>query len=163
MSRLVRVQHIEAGAADLSSGDKSLQEKIKDYGERVAKYVPAEVLAFYTAAAQVILTKEGSDNAMFRLWSFAIVGIIAWVGTWFWLGLFSEDQLEKRTNQIMGVIAFGVWAYAYPAGWVKEFGWYDPVVAALLLLVFSFWSGFVQPKIVDASPAQPQQPPQPAA
>jgi hypothetical protein len=147
MSRLVEAKpKADAGFADLSSADKSTEEKVKDWGERVAKYVPAEVLAFYTGALQLILTKSGSENASFRLWATGIFGLIAWATVPLWLGRFSSDARVKRTNQIVGSIAFGAWAYAYPAGWFTEMGWHEPVIAGLLILTVSFASGFIQPK-----------------
>jgi hypothetical protein len=148
MSRLVELKRIDKTrkAPDFAAGGSSWQEKIKEYGERVAKYVPAEVLAFYSAAVQLILTKEGDVNAMFRLWSFIIVGLIAWIGTPLYLGMFTKNLKERRANQIVASFAFGVWAYAYPAGWFMEMGWHDPVIAGLMLIIFSFISGFYQPK-----------------
>jgi hypothetical protein len=148
MSRLVKLKSREQtrAADDLAAGAGGVQESIKEYGERVAKYVPAEVLAFYSSAVQLILTKEGSDHAEFRLWTFAIVGIIAWIGTPLYLGMFTNDAKERRVNQYMASLAFGFWAYAYPAGWFTEMGLHEPVVAGLLLLVFTFASGFYQPK-----------------
>lgn len=148
MSRLVELKRIDktSEAAEFAAGEVSWQEKIKEYGERVAKFVPAEVLAFYMAAVQLILTKEGDDNALFRIWAFAIVGVIAWFGTPFYLSMFTNDRKERFVNQIVASTAFGVWAYAYPAGWFMEMGWHDPVIAGLLLIMFSFFSGAYQPK-----------------
>jgi hypothetical protein len=134
------------GGPEFAAGEGGWQEKLKEYGERVAKYVPAEVLAFYSGAVQLILTKEGDTHSLFRLRAFAIVGVIAWIGTPFYLGMFTKNRKERRVNQIVASAAFGVWAYAYPAGWFTEMGWHDPVVAGLLLIGFSFASGFYQPK-----------------
>lgn len=148
MSRLVELKRIDKtpGELEFVAGDGGWQENIKEYGERVAKYVPAEVLAFYSGAVQLILTKEGDDHAMFRLWAFVIVTLIAWIGTPFYLGMFTKDPKVRRVNQLVASAAFGIWAYAYPAGWFTEMGWHDPVVAGLLLIIFSFASGFYQPK-----------------
>jgi hypothetical protein len=148
MSRLVELKRIDdtRGKLDFESGEGGWQERIKEYGERVAKYVPAEVLAFYSGAVQLILTKEGADQAGFRLWAFAIVGLVAWIGTPFYLGMFTKNPKERHINQLVASAAFGVWAYAYPAGWFTEMGYHDPVIAGLLLIGFSFASGFYQPK-----------------
>ena len=148
MSRLVELKRIDKrwAAAEFAGGEGSRQDKFKDYGERVAKYIPAEVIAFYFAAVQLILTKEGNDHAMFRLWACGIVGIIAWIGTPLYLGMFTNIPKERRVNQLVASTAFGVWAYAFPAGWFMEMGWHDPVVAGLMLLSFSFASGLYQPK-----------------
>lgn len=146
MSRLVELKRRDEtrGEAEFAAGGENWQDRVKEYGERVAKYVPAEVLAFYSGAVQLILTKEGEQHQLFRLWAFAIVGIVAWIGTPLYLGTFTDNLKERRINQIIASIAFGVWAYAYPAGWFAEKGWHDPVAAGLALLGFSFVSGFCQ-------------------
>lgn len=148
MSRLVELKRGEEtrGGAEFAAGEGGWQEKLKEYGERVAKFVPAEVLAFYTGAVQLIIVKEGDQHAVFRLWAFAIVGLIAWIGTPFYLAMFTNNRKERLVNQFVASVAFGVWAYAYPAGWFVEVGWHDAVVAGLLLIGFSFASGFYQPK-----------------
>jgi hypothetical protein len=156
MSRLVELKRVpRAGELEFAAGeDKGLQERIKEYGERVAKFIPAEVLAFYASAVQLILTKDGDQFSTFRLVAFALVGVVAWVGTPFYLGMFSDNPKERRPNQIMGFVAFIIWAYAYPAGLFTELGWNDPVVAGLFLLFFTFFSGFYQPK--EKVPADPK-------
>lgn len=149
MSRLVELKSPpspELRRLEFQSGGGGVQAKVKEYGERVAKYVPAEVLAFYSAAVQLILTQEGDKHATFRLWAYAIVALVAWIGTPFYLGMFSKIPKERHVNQIVASIAFAVWAYAYPAGLFAEVGLHQPVVAGLLLLGFSFVSGFYQPK-----------------
>ncbi|NTU97539.1 MAG: hypothetical protein HGA62_06980 [Chlorobiaceae bacterium] len=148
MSRLVELKTKEAGRRqlELAGGETGVQEKLKEYGERVAKYVPAEVLAFYTAAVQLIMTKEGDENTLFRLWAFAVIGVIAWAGTPLYLSMFSSNPKERGVNQIMASIAFIIWAYAYPAGLFAELNFHEPVIAGLVLMVFSFVSAFIQPK-----------------
>ena len=147
MSRLVEGKpKPEPGVADLSSNDKTTEDKIKEYGERVAKYVPAEVLAFYSGALQLILTKAGPENATFRLWAFALFALGGLVAVPLWLGKFTTNTAVKRTNQVVASLAFLAWVYAYPAGWFAEMGLHDPVIAGLLLLTFSFVSGFIQPR-----------------
>lgn len=146
MSRLVEAKpRAQAGPAGVAAGTAP-DDTLRDYGERVAKYVPAEVLAFYTAAVQFILMKDGPEHATFRLWAFATFGILSWIAVPVWLGRFSADPRVKRTNQIVATIAFGAWAYAYPAGWFAEKNLHDPVIAGLLLLTFTLVSGFVQPR-----------------
>jgi hypothetical protein len=148
MARLVEAKlkgRTRAGPL-LAGGADTWREKLKEYGERVAKYVPAEVVAFYTGATQLILTKAGSSNQTFRLWAFGIIGLIAWIGTPLYLGFFSDDPKTRYPNQVIGLIAFGIWAYAYPAGWFAEMHWHDPVIGGLLLLGFTFGIGFYTPK-----------------
>ncbi len=147
MSRLVELKpKAPTSNLQLEGAPDGLQQKLKDYGERVAKFIPAEILAFYTAAVQLILTKEGPQHATFRLWGFAIVGVIAWIITPIYLSIFGTDPRQVRINQVVGSIAFGVWAYAYPAGWFAEAHLHDPVPAGILLLLFTLISGMYQPR-----------------
>src|SRR5258708_3696745 len=104
MSRLVEAKvKSPRGSADLASGGDPWQG-IKEYGERVAKYIPAEVVAFYTTATDLILTKEGDTHKALRLLCFAIVGIIAWIGTPAYLSIYSKDPKTRTPNQIIGFI-----------------------------------------------------------
>ena len=121
------------------------RDTLSDYAERVAKYVPAEVLAFYGAAVNLIATVPESARTK-RLWFYGIVLLVFWIGTPFWLAQFQGTQSVKRTNQVVGFGAFLVWAYAYPAGWFKDMAWHDPVGAGLALILFTFVSAFVRPK-----------------
>jgi hypothetical protein len=149
VSRLVEARpraETAHGAATFRGTQTSVQQRVKDYGERVAKFVPAEVLAFYSCSVQLIMTKTGPANGEFRLWAFSIVGVIGWVVTPIWLGTFSTDPATRRPNQIMGFLAFLIWAYAYPAGAFAELGIYDPVIGGLVLLTFTLLSGFFQPR-----------------
>ncbi len=80
-------------------------QKLKEYGERVAKYIPAEVLAFYTGATQLILAKEGDAHKLLRLWLFGIIGLIAWFGTPALLGTYSKEvAIRVEGDQIRGFI-----------------------------------------------------------
>jgi len=150
MSRIVELKPkkvVTAKTAEFASGGgKGVQEKINEYGERVAKYIPAEILAFYTGVVQLILIKGDVANANLRMWLFAIFGLIAWICTPFYIARFTKISKERLANQCMATAAFGIWLYAYPAGWFVEMGWHDPLIAGLLLICFTFASGFFQPK-----------------
>lgn len=133
-------------AADMAGGGGKARKKINEYGERVAKYVPAEILAGYTSAVSLISTADPQTAATKRLWLFGISWALLWAFTPAWLGQFTNDVNIKRTNQIMGFCAFAVWAYAFPAGWFHDCGLYDPIVAGLLMIFFTLISAFVIPK-----------------
>jgi hypothetical protein len=147
MARLVESRGRESALLDTSVSEPTPRSKdtINEYAERVAKFVPVEVLAFYVAALNVISTTP-QDNKQKRLWLFGFVGLFFWIATPLWLGRFSKVTNVKVINQIMGIIAFGIWAYAYPAGWFVERGYYDPIVAGLVLILFTFTSAFISPK-----------------
>jgi hypothetical protein len=147
MSRLVepKLPKERTLAADMAGGGDA-QKTINEIGERIAKYVPAEILALYTSAVSLIATANAKDAATKRLWLFGLAGLFFLIVTPLWLGRFSDNANIKRTNQLMGLAAFAVWAYAFPAGWFHDRGLYDPIIAGLLLIVFTVISAFVTPK-----------------
>jgi len=119
MGRLVeRRQKPAPGAADLSG--RKTESALNEWGERVAKYIPAEILTFYTAAVSLIGAYDPTAQGSKWLWLFGIAGFVFWLLTPFWLGRFSKDKSVRITNQIIGFVAFGLWAYAFPAGWFKD-------------------------------------------
>ena len=129
----------------MTSGEGDLQ-MLKEYGERVAKYIPVEVITLYTSASQFILAKDGDDHRQIRIRLFAIIGLLAWFGTPVLLGTYSNDPRTKRPNQVIGFVAFAVWAYAYPVGWFAELKLNDPIYGGLTLLLFTFGIGFYLPR-----------------
>jgi len=143
MPRLVERRQKQT-EAQLSSGNA--QSAVNEWGERVAKYIPAEILTFYTAAVSLIAAYDPAVQATKRFWLFGLAGLIFWILTPLWLGRFSNDKSVKRTNQVMGLVAFGLWAYAFPAGWFKDMGLYDPILAGVMLILFAAASGFITPK-----------------
>jgi hypothetical protein len=149
MSRLVEPRpkqyKLASAAAPGAEPPPPPKDTLRDYAERVAKYVPAEVLAFYGAAVNVVGTVPDAEKVR-RLWYYGVALVIFWIGAPLWLGRFTDNLSCRRTNQVMGFSAFAVWAYAYPAGWFKDMGWHDPVAAGLALIVFTFASAFVTPK-----------------
>ena len=56
-------------------------KNIEEYGERVAKYIPAEILAVYTTVVSLIATKKGDSFQDFRLWAFGIAAALLLINT----------------------------------------------------------------------------------
>lgn len=119
---------------------------IEEYGERIAKYIPAEVLAFYTAAVSLIATKNPDQSRPFRIWAFGLSVIVLCIVTPLWIGRFINYKPgEIRTNQIVALAASIVWAYSFPAGWFVEMRLYDSVIAGLSLILFTIVSALITP------------------
>lgn len=114
-----------------------------DYLDRVAKYVPAEVLGVYLAAQSLIVA--GSDpGSPRRKWSFAIVALVLTVLTPLYLRQRAERGQPWRKHGIVGTISFLVWAYAMAEA-ARTFGFYDGLIAGIVVLLFSAVSGLVLP------------------
>lgn len=166
MGRLVRVPR-EVSAAELSAGgfDSALQAGLvsesrrqtgcyvqaDSYLDRIAKYVPAEILAFSVFVNLILgqALKNGGKTAMmagFPVITIAAAAVIA--GTL--LTPFFVWYMQKKgdawiTNAFVSTLAFPFWAYAL--GSVAFADYWDGNLAAILLASFTVVSGFISPRM----------------
>jgi hypothetical protein len=102
MSRLVIPEGIGAKAAGGGDKDNNL--------ERIAKYIPAEVLAFYTMWTQAAASMPWAN----WLLPLCVVGmVIGIVITFVYFDRFFPDEPEaaRRTQRLISPIAFLVYGY----------------------------------------------------
>lgn len=127
------------------------QTDTDDYTTRIVKYIPAEVLAFYLAADKLFAKATDVVNAniaeMFvnthlRYFSIAVF-VIALVGTPLYIRQQATDDEPWRVQATVSTLAFLIWAYAVQGQIFAPV--YSSAIAAFLLLVFTFASGFVKP------------------
>jgi len=135
--RIVRERVVSAGAGRLRSGEPTTD--IKEYFDRVAKYIPAEVVAAYISANGVA-TLARSPGTLFTLIFAACV-----LCTPLYITRFTSTRKEAWTNSVMAIAAFMVWAYATGGGLVTYLGWYDAPTASVILVLFTLVSGAVVP------------------
>lgn len=139
MSRLVRGKR--PGASAFAGRPRG--EAAREYGERVAKYVPAEIIAVYLTLTPVILS--GTDDGTTR--RTVLLAVVLGVGvvlTPVYLLRFAEEGAPKVLHLVIATIAFVVWAYGI-GGFFTDIGWYDAVVAAVVVGLFSLVSGAFVP------------------
>jgi len=124
------------------------QEPIKGYLERVAKYVPAEIIATFTAINGVLV---GLPDPVLKK-SLLINVILFAILTPVYFGIIAKKTEPKRTQQVVSFFAFIIWAYSI-TGDNGVFGhsphgydFYYPQLASGLILLFSFISGFIAPR-----------------
>jgi hypothetical protein len=139
MSRLVEGKQPAASAYAGRSG----KQAAADYGERVAKYVPAEIIAAYLALLPIVLG-DAADGTTKRTTLLAIVFGACLVLTPLYLSRFVEAGKPKWMHLIVSTVAFVVWAYAI-GGFFTDIGWYDKAAAAILITFFSLVSGLFVP------------------
>ncbi len=182
MGRLVRVpKQVNAdlsiaGVVEgmLNPGLAGLQPQPKvtivedSYLERVAKYVPAEVLAFSVFINAILdqAMKTGGPSAVMAgvpVSTIAIVALLATVAiTPFFVWYVREDGDAWITNAVMSTLVFPFWAYALGAPAFAEMR--DGNLAAMLLASVSVASGLVRPRVprpkkeARASAAAPERP-----
>jgi predicted membrane channel-forming protein YqfA (hemolysin III family) len=136
MSRLVR--YPPAALA----GDE-VEDTYKDKLERLAKYVPSEVLATYIFLNGIAATAASHTERL--LW-FSISFLICLSFTPIYFYLIRSPGDAVRHQQITSTIAFIIWAYGLGAGLFKEADYYFPIAAAFAVAIFSLVSAFIVPK-----------------
>lgn len=146
MSRLVLPKN-QAIQKAKGGSDSSGKDSLQDYLERVAKYVPAEIIAVYSLFLGVITLTTGDKYQWLSLIAFTFCAVL----TPFYLKKFARPGDKILTHQVIAFFAFLVWAYAFSAneGYfsaTKGIGWYDPTIAFFSLIGFSFLTGFLIPK-----------------
>lgn len=148
--RIVQEVEILAGAGQFRGGKPTKpSEATKAYLERVAKYVPGEIVAAYLTANGV-----AADSSQ-ATWLLPTIFGICTVVTPFYITTFCRTRLERVVNSCMATIAFVVWAYATGGGMFKFLDLYSGPVASVGLIVFSLISGVIEPK-ATVHPRQPK-------
>ena len=160
MGRLVRVPR-PATSADLPGmenflapasgyGTQGLGVQVADnYLERVTKYVPFEVIAFFifinAILSQAMKSGPGAMMAGFPVATIALGAlVVAMVLTPLFIWYVREDGDAWFTNAVVSTLAFPFWAYALGA--VAFAGYHDGNLAAILLATFTVVSGLIAPR-----------------
>lgn len=127
------------------------QTDTDDYTTRMVKYIPAEVVAFYLAADKLFVKGAQAVNANIadtfvagHLFYFSIaVFVIAVIGTPIYLRQQATEGEPWQVQAAVSTLAFVIWAYAVQGQIFAAI--YSSAIAAFLVLVFTFASGFVKP------------------
>lgn len=146
MSRLVQEEvsplQAEAVQAKSQKAAKPAKSKKEQYFERVAKYIPAEIVAAYVAAVGAVA--QLPDLAGRRVWySVAFIGGV--VGTPLYLRMFGDPSKSKTMHLVVSTIAFVVWSYSLGGFFKDVVNWYEPGIAEAAAMVFSLAVGFLKP------------------
>jgi hypothetical protein len=122
-----------------------------NYLERIAKYVPAEVIAFSMVINAVLdqAMKTGGKAAMmagFPVTTIAGGALIAGlIFTPIFVWYVREEGDAWITNAFVSTLAFPFWAYAMGAVAFSDFR--DGNLAAILLATFTVCSGLISPRM----------------
>lgn len=135
--RFVSERVMDAGTRRFRSGETS--SDIKDYFERIAKYVPAEIVAAYISANGVAILARTPGVLL------VIIFAVCVICTPLYVTRFTTTKNESMVNSLMAVVAFVVWAYATGGGLFKYLDWYDGPTASVVLVLFTLASGAVMP------------------
>ncbi|TDX01871.1 hypothetical protein [Dinghuibacter silviterrae] len=151
MSRFVHA--LPAGQTRAAAAAANGSTTVQDYLERIAKYVPAEIIATYVA----VTSGFANTDEPLKYWCLLVSFLICWIFTPIYLQLMSSpaDKDALRTQQIVSAIAFPIWAYSI-SGDSGLFGdpklpIYHAEISTALILLFSLISGAIIPR--KAAPA----------
>jgi hypothetical protein len=117
----------------------------QDRLESIAKYVPAEVLAFYLPAVNAVemMTKEAKEwQTVLHRGIFAI----AWLGVAAYFKWIAKGDARAVRQIIVSTIAFPIWVYATNRNVGVFANFYNDGASLLVLLTFSFICGFLVPQ-----------------
>lgn len=138
---------------DPGQGGRTADDPAK-YGERLAKYVPAEAIAAFLAANTIVvaLYKIGLDGtvgdpatrgAALGTSALAFFVLLAFTPVYLWSRRDKTTYADGRkkpwvVNTLIGTLAFVLWAYGLGGAFFLLAGLYSPVLAALLPILATF-------------------------
>ncbi len=177
MGRLIQVPQPEANELSLGGIEGMLHPGIggmqphqqtpapDNYLERIAKYVPAEVIAFFIFINAILdqVVRTGGKSALmagFPVMAVAIGAlIVATILTPFFIWYVREEGDAWIINAFVSTLAFPFWAYALGA--VAFADYRDGNLAVILLATFTVVSGLVSPRMPRVKAKAKQQAPMP--
>lgn len=157
MGRLVRMP-VRASSERAAGGAAPEAVRNDDYLLRIAKYVPAEVLAFSVLINAILdqaLRNGGKDALMAGTPVMAIAAAALVIGTLmapFYVWYVHEEGDAWITNAFVSFLAFPFWSYAMGAVAFTDLR--DGNLAAILLASFTVASGLIKPLGVAREPVQ---------
>jgi hypothetical protein len=108
----------------------------------IVAYVPTEIIAAYT----LVLATVGAQTAPVPMWTFWVFLGLTPLFVWLVYAVRSVEQgkdiplgwnVIPLWEAIAATIAFGVWSATLPRSALRGYSWYDPDVAAFVLVVIS--------------------------
>lgn len=112
------------------------------YLDRLVKYVPADVIAFYLAV-QAGVANLPERQRVFGAW---VVFLTFLAGTWLWL---RKAGVKHRTQLMLSVAAFAIWVFATGGGPLAATAEGRALAAAwgpIVVPIFTFAVALVEPK-----------------
>lgn len=104
------------------------------YSERLAKYIPSEVIALYVTLETILKSNVDSIGGAFGAVSWVLFAIVLVLAYFY---LVRVEATKDMTQRIVILCAFIVWVFAL-GGPFELLQWYKPVYGALVLPLYSF-------------------------
>lgn len=112
------------------------------YTDKLIKYIPADVVAAWTAASGVIASIAAETQALV-FWIAFVIGLVATV-LWTLRQTSMPAKPPAYTQTAISTIAFVIWVYAL-GGPFTSIGLYSPPVGSLFLIGYTLLVPLVNP------------------
>lgn len=114
----------------LTTGIDKGVSKPDDYGAKLLKYIPVEVITVYIALDALIRSSPVMDLSLY--WFIFVFGIVATP-----LYLWRIQKVHKNLQLIISTVAFAVWIFAI-GGPFSYMDWYNPIYGGIFLTIYTF-------------------------
>jgi hypothetical protein len=119
-------------------------EEIDTYFDRVVKYIPADIVAAWTAAAGLVASAGPRVNAKMLLWVVFVFELIL-TPLWILKQTSRPNKPPAAAQSIIGTGAFFVWVFALGGPFVY-LSFYQPIYGSLLLIFYTLIVALKVPK-----------------
>jgi hypothetical protein len=116
--------------------------QLDTYFDKLIKYIPADIVAAWTAATGLIAGATDEPQALL-LWIAFAFGVVV-TAVWTLRQTAEADKPPAVTQTAISTIAFGVWVFAL-GGPFANLGWYSPLYGSLLLIAFTLAVPLINP------------------
>jgi hypothetical protein len=115
---------------------------VDSFMEKLFKYIPAEVIAFYVFVSG-LLNGTTLSSKMVIYWVVVALGM---AGAFLWTLRITHDPTKRPAylQAAISTLAFLVWVFAL-GGPFTAFSWYDSILGAILLAAFTLFTPFLNP------------------
>ena len=128
-----------AGAGEGARKAAAGSDAADSYITRILKYIPVEVIALFALVNSAIQGSATQASSAPLSWAaFALVTILTPVYLW------RVQRVTRIVQLLVSTSAFGVWVF-YVGGPFTLCDWYQPVYGAVLLPIFTFGIGLIEP------------------
>lgn len=117
-----------------------------DYVTRIAKYVPAEIIAIYLPLMNALNAMTAEESASLRKWVYGGLLVLFAVLTPLYFAKMARPGDAKKAHMWLSTAAFVVWAYSL-GHFFKLVDWHREWIAAITIAVFTALSGLVAPRL----------------
>ena len=115
------------------------------YLERVAKYVPAEIVTLFMVLRGILREPHPATTMGLVLGCMSVVAGLILTPAYLNLASRRQTRAARKEHIPIATVAFVLWAYALE--WpFDEMHMYHSKLAAFMLLIFTFVAGILRPK-----------------